>query len=264
MCRNYPRCPYGASCAFAHSQSELRRLTLEEMEESGRIPNKGKFRVFPCLTWVMTGACPYRDRCVFIHDPRVRGEQEAYLFATPGSNNAHLSSKNTPLWWPDFPSSNISSASGPTPPSMPSSACSSSLNTPSPYSSTTPLYGASATQYEVISRDGGPTYFEKTVKHIWESYRCVMTNLPSLGNESCASLYGDHAEQECKEDKNCEASIRRLVIFETISLLRQQHEFKQCPPTESSWARNFKPLAQALNVAGKSRFALPPWLTHIP
>lgn len=33
---------YGDKCAFAHSKSELRRLSLEEMQQAGRIPNANK------------------------------------------------------------------------------------------------------------------------------------------------------------------------------------------------------------------------------
>lgn len=48
-----------------------------------------------------TGGCPYRERCVFIHDPRVKGECEAYLYATPGSNTSKDKSAKGPLFWPD-------------------------------------------------------------------------------------------------------------------------------------------------------------------
>jgi hypothetical protein len=30
-----------------------------------------KFRQLPCKTFVSIGACPYRDRCKFLHDPRI-------------------------------------------------------------------------------------------------------------------------------------------------------------------------------------------------
>jgi len=34
-----------------------------------------KFRQLPCRTFISTGTCPYRDRCDFIHDPRVASAQ---------------------------------------------------------------------------------------------------------------------------------------------------------------------------------------------
>ena len=36
-------------------------------------PNSGesKFRQLPCRTFLSMGACPYRDRCVYLHDPRL-------------------------------------------------------------------------------------------------------------------------------------------------------------------------------------------------
>lgn len=75
-------------------------------EHQGRIPCASKFRVFPCATFLATGACPYRDRCVFIHDPRVKGEHEAYLYATPGSNTNKEKAGKGPLFWPDAVVSN--------------------------------------------------------------------------------------------------------------------------------------------------------------
>lgn len=30
------------------------------------------FRQLPCRTYMCVGACPYRERCVFLHDPRLR------------------------------------------------------------------------------------------------------------------------------------------------------------------------------------------------
>lgn len=32
---------------------------------------QAKCRQLPCRTWISTGSCPYGDRCVFLHDPRV-------------------------------------------------------------------------------------------------------------------------------------------------------------------------------------------------
>ena len=30
-------------------------------------------RQLPCKTFLQTGACPYRDRCQYLHDPRLLG-----------------------------------------------------------------------------------------------------------------------------------------------------------------------------------------------
>ena len=30
-----------------------------------------KYRVLPCKTYISVGSCPYRERCVYLHDPRV-------------------------------------------------------------------------------------------------------------------------------------------------------------------------------------------------
>ena len=44
LCKNYPHCKYGDKCAFAHGEEELRKLSLTEMENTGRIPKASKFR----------------------------------------------------------------------------------------------------------------------------------------------------------------------------------------------------------------------------
>jgi hypothetical protein len=30
------------------------------------------FRQLPCRSYIATGTCPYYDRCVFLHDPRIQ------------------------------------------------------------------------------------------------------------------------------------------------------------------------------------------------
>ncbi|CAN0242626.1 unnamed protein product, partial [Pylaiella littoralis] len=84
LCINYEKgsCKYGDRCAFAHGREELRFRTLREMENAGRIPDANKYRCVPCMTWVSTGSCPYHPRCVFIHDPRVEGPEEAWLYVS--------------------------------------------------------------------------------------------------------------------------------------------------------------------------------------
>ncbi|CAM9333816.1 unnamed protein product, partial [Ectocarpus fasciculatus] len=114
ICRNWQqgRCVAEAwKCAFAHGTHELRRQSLDEMEYTGRIPNASKFRCYPCLTWITTGACPYFSRCVFIHDPRIRGPNAAYLYkhnSNRSNSGKSGGSVGSPLgrdifYWPDMP-----------------------------------------------------------------------------------------------------------------------------------------------------------------
>lgn len=39
--------------------------------ESCCIEDDSKFRQLPCRTFISCGFCPYRERCVFLHDPRL-------------------------------------------------------------------------------------------------------------------------------------------------------------------------------------------------
>ncbi|CAM9507399.1 unnamed protein product [Ectocarpus sp. 8 AP-2014] len=104
LCRNHSKgfCTYGDRCAFAHGREELKYRTLREMQNAGRIPDAVKYRCIPCMTWVATGSCPYSSRCVFIHDPRVQGRQEAWLYAGSHMSSAYHSSDSA-FFFPDLP-----------------------------------------------------------------------------------------------------------------------------------------------------------------
>eukprot|EP00903_Cladosiphon_okamuranus_P022090 g20313.t1 len=60
------------------------------------------------MTWVTTGSCPYFSRCVFIHDPRIRGPTDAYLYQTKIKKGHDDTGKGrSPLgrdifYWPDM------------------------------------------------------------------------------------------------------------------------------------------------------------------
>lgn len=59
-----------------------------------------RFRSMPCQTFVACGNCPYNERCVFLHDSRVRHSKRDGIAAraTPQNNSV----KDT-FYWPDMP-----------------------------------------------------------------------------------------------------------------------------------------------------------------
>lgn len=95
FCGNGPSCPFGDQCEFAH--------TYEELQGRGQVIPKAigqKYRQFPCRSFIMTGTCPYNDRCVFLHDPRV-ADPEAYTSPDIRKTREDLITKDT-FYWPDM------------------------------------------------------------------------------------------------------------------------------------------------------------------
>jgi hypothetical protein len=44
--------------------------------ERGEKSSGGKFRQLPCRTYIASGFCPYKDRCVYLHCPSIRAPYE--------------------------------------------------------------------------------------------------------------------------------------------------------------------------------------------
>jgi len=68
-------CPYKEKCLFAHH--------LDEMPMFYNDPNYPvaccHYRRMICTSWMITGQCPYGNRCDFIHDCRI---QDKYFYSS--------------------------------------------------------------------------------------------------------------------------------------------------------------------------------------
>ena len=51
---------------------------LLDLHNAGLV-DQATYRVKPCLTWVMTGSCPFGKRCTGIHDARVASTISSWL-----------------------------------------------------------------------------------------------------------------------------------------------------------------------------------------
>lgn len=74
-------------------------MILEKLEQAGRVPSKDKFRRMACNTFIFTGACPYNDRCVFLHDYRIKAE--GVKVRTTRQTRSNNAIKDT-FYWPDM------------------------------------------------------------------------------------------------------------------------------------------------------------------
>lgn len=81
LCRHYNTekgCPFGDKCNYAHGEHELKYTKLMDLERAG-LADIEIFRTHPCPSWVATGACPFDQRCIGLHDPRVAGSHPSWL-----------------------------------------------------------------------------------------------------------------------------------------------------------------------------------------
>ena len=62
---SFPRLTFRVLCPAGPPRSEMEALLFLH-GDSGN-----KFRQLPCRTFISVGSCPYRERCVYLHDPRL-------------------------------------------------------------------------------------------------------------------------------------------------------------------------------------------------
>ena len=95
---------YDQTYAYYNTNSFQSSSILQKLEDSGRVPSKQKYRRMICQTYVSTGACPYHDKCVFLHDQRI-GSNTSTKNNLPVKLKQKLSScgenKDT-FYWPDM------------------------------------------------------------------------------------------------------------------------------------------------------------------
>ena len=72
---------------------------LYRLERGGKVPSAEKFRRMICNTYISCGGCPYGDKCVFLHDPRLTiGSFKIRTTKTPRVGGQP---KDT-FYWPDM------------------------------------------------------------------------------------------------------------------------------------------------------------------
>lgn len=64
-----------------------------------QLPEESKYRQLPCKTFVSVGTCPYRDRCVYLHDPRLIHRDAKTKTRKKNSDDVILDS----FFWPVMP-----------------------------------------------------------------------------------------------------------------------------------------------------------------
>mmetsp|Transcript_25441 Transcript_25441/g.55581 ORF Transcript_25441/g.55581 Transcript_25441/m.55581 type:complete len:955 (-) Transcript_25441:277-3141(-) len=96
LCRNFMSgkvCQFGDKCNYAHGEHELKYTKLLHLENAGLVDVE-IFRTRPCITWMATGACPFDQRCLGLHDPRVSGSHPSWLPHAETLLNGIMSNRN--------------------------------------------------------------------------------------------------------------------------------------------------------------------------
>lgn len=62
-----------------------------------------KFRQLPCKTYVSSGACPYRERCRYLHDPRLRYQESQFTIRMKSKGDRGMDT----LFWPVMTMQNL-------------------------------------------------------------------------------------------------------------------------------------------------------------
>ena len=99
LCMHYEHgrhCPFGTNCTYAHGQAELQMTKLQDLHEAGLV-DRVTYRIKPCLTWIMTGSCPFGKRCTGIHDARVASSHFSSWLPHTETQVSTMSGKNKEL-----------------------------------------------------------------------------------------------------------------------------------------------------------------------
>lgn len=81
--------PIFASIIPTPSRSSPTELIIPRSKAEADILTGGnqssRHRQLPCRTYVSTGCCPYKDRCIYLHDPRVQSAVQVSAYDTSHS-----------------------------------------------------------------------------------------------------------------------------------------------------------------------------------
>ena len=86
------------SCSLSHSRIYLILALNLTCIIIGKLH---RFRQLPCRTYISTGYCPYKDRCVYVHDPRITSSADISRFKNRKKNKEDICSDS--FFWPILP-----------------------------------------------------------------------------------------------------------------------------------------------------------------
>jgi hypothetical protein len=92
---------YHFSCSDTYGQSSPQEGSTLAPRSSSELnyDSTPKFRQLPCRTFISVGTCPYRERCVYLHDPRIICREAKTKTRRKNEEDSVVDS----LFWPVMP-----------------------------------------------------------------------------------------------------------------------------------------------------------------
>lgn len=97
-----PRVPSNDDHSGEHSLSL--NDSFQDSRPSNHTQHAFKCRQLPCRTFISTGACPYGDRCVFLHDPCIMSKP---VFVKSKQRKSKEDAGTDVFFWPTMPLNSV-------------------------------------------------------------------------------------------------------------------------------------------------------------
>ena len=63
---------------------------------------KEKYRCYPCQNFIISGGCPYHERCTYVHDSKLSSNRLVFRISNSSTQRRlHITDQKDTFYWPD-------------------------------------------------------------------------------------------------------------------------------------------------------------------